>query len=126
MKGRDREDIKRTGEEKRVIDLCSLCHIRLKIAGDGLVFSVFLWDLFSCSLLYCDSCSLPVRITSPGTHSSSRAHRVCRPTPFPLDGRTLCISIISGFEYVHVIARLYKVIKRKVIFCPRYLFPLDR
>lgn len=60
-----------------------LCHSRLKIAAQGLAFSVFLWDIFSRGL-YCDSCPLTVRITSPGTCSSSRDHRGCRPTPFPL------------------------------------------
>lgn len=58
------------------IDLWWLCHIRLKIAGEGMVFSVFLWDLFCWSLLYCDSCPLTVRITSPGTRSSSRAEEL--------------------------------------------------
>lgn len=54
-------------------------------AGFGSFF-VFLWNLFFFFLcwtrLYCDSCPHPVRITSPGTHSSSRAQRSCRPPPF--------------------------------------------
>lgn len=59
------------------------CRIKLKIAPEGLAFSVFLWAHFFWNLPYCHSCPLPVRITSPGTRSSSRAHSSPRPTPFP-------------------------------------------
>lgn len=57
----------------------------LKVARASLTFSAFLWAHFFWKLSYCDSCPLPVRITSPGNGSSSRAHRSPRPTPSPLE-----------------------------------------
>lgn len=57
----------------------------LKVARASLAFSAFLWAHFVWKLSYCDSCPLPVRITSPGNGSSSRAHRSPWPTPSPLE-----------------------------------------
>lgn len=68
----------------------------LKIAPESLAFSVFLWAHFFWNLSYCDSCPLPLRITSPGNCSSSRAHSSLRPTPFPRGLQSYCIDYLGG------------------------------
>lgn len=74
---------------------------------------------FSWSLLYYDSCPLPVKITSPGTHSSSRAHGLQANTSSPgLSTTVHCTNV-----HVHVYAWHYKAIKERLLLLPDNSFP---
>lgn len=61
-----------------------------------MAFSVSLWAHFSWNRSYCDSCPLPVRITSPGTRSSSRADSSPRQRLFLRSLQCYCIDYLGG------------------------------
>lgn len=94
----------------------------LKVARASLAFSAFLWAHFFWKLSYCDSCPLPVRITSPGNGSSSRAHRSPGPTPFPLEPPMLLYRLFRRLlvQVCHFFLCKYR---REIIFTTRSLFP---
>lgn len=116
-----------TGEDKAAPTGEVLIYLRqqrrpkLKLARESLAFSVFLWANFSWNRSYCDSCPLPVGITSPGTRSSSRADSSPRPTPFPPEPTVLVYGLFRR-PWVPVCLLQCKY-RREVIFCTRYPFP---
>lgn len=93
-----------------------------KVARASLAFSAFLWAHFFWKLSYCDSCPLPVRITSPGNGSSSRAHRSPGPTPSPLEPPMLLYRLFRRLlvQVCHFFPCKYR---REIIFTTRFLFP---